>query len=190
MCVNCITFLCNYVILVSREKFIFVINRLFPGKPQNQTTKMDIILVIEDNDDILENLTEYLEMEGYKILGANNGKRGIELAREFIPDLIVCDVLMHEMNGHEVLQQLLDSRLTFGIPFIFSTSMSEKIDRAEALMLGADDYIIKPFALEDLLKMVKGWIQSGSTRQGGLLNKEELALRATFQAAICYRNKI
>src|SRR5664279_5749510 len=100
---------------------------------------MDTILVIEDNEDILENLTEFLEMEGYNILGANNGKRGIELAREFIPDLIVCDVLMREMNGHEVLQRLLDSHVTVGIPFIFSTSMSEKIKRAEALLLGADD---------------------------------------------------
>src|ERR1017187_4518241 len=139
MCVNCITFLCNYVILVSREKFIFVINRLFPGKPQNQTTKMDIILVIEDNDDILENLTEYLEMEGYKILGADNGKRGIELAREFIPDLIVCDVVMHEMNGHELLQLLLNSAKTCEIPFIFSTSMSGTLNRTEAMLLGADD---------------------------------------------------
>src|SRR5665213_2589547 len=122
---------------------------------------MDTILVIEDNEDILENLTEFLEMEGYKILGTNNGKRGIELAREFIPDLIVCDVLMHAMNGHEVLRLLLNSHATFRIPFIFSTSMSEKIDRAEALLLGADDYIIKPFALEDLLKMAKALIQSG-----------------------------
>lgn len=151
---------------------------------------MDTILVIEDNEEILENLTEYLEMEGYKILGANNGKRGIELAREFIPDLIVCDVLMHAMNGHEVLQVILGSGTTYAIPFIFSTSMSEKIDRAAALLLGADDYIIKPFALDALLKMVKAWILSGSTRQGCLLNREELAFREPFQADICYRNKI
>ena len=131
---------------------------------------MDTILVIEDNEDILENLTEFLEMEGYKILGANNGKRGIELAREFIPDLIICDVLMHGMNGHDVLQLLLDSGKTYEIPFIFSTSMSEKIDRTEALLLGADDYIIKPFALEDLLKMVKVWIRSGSTRHRSIVN--------------------
>jgi len=131
---------------------------------------MDTILVIEDNENILENLTEFLELEGYKILGANNGKRGIELAREFIPDLIVCDDLMREMNGHEVLKRVLDSNATFGIPFIFSTSRSEKIKRAEALLLGADDYIIKPFALEDLLKMVKAWIQSGSARQGSDIN--------------------
>ena len=131
---------------------------------------MDTILVIEDNEDILENLTEYLEMEGYKILGANNGKKGIELAREFIPDLIVCDVLMHAMNGHEVLRLLLNSHETFRIPFIFSTSMSEKVNREEALLLGADDYIIKPFALQDLLKVAKNCIQSGSTRPANFIS--------------------
>ncbi len=165
---NCVTLPCNYVTFECGEKFIFVIRTLFSGNLQNQTTKMDTILVIEDNEDILENLTEFLELEGYKILGANNGKTGIALARKFIPDLIVCDVLMHAMNGHEVLQLLLDSHATFGIPFIFSTSMSEKINRAEALLLGADDYIIKPFALDDLLKMVKTWIQSGSARRSSI----------------------
>lgn len=146
---------------------------------------MDTILVIEDNEEILENLTEYMEMEGYKILGANNGKRGIELAREFIPDLIVCDVLMHAMNGHEVLQGLMGSHKTYSIPFIFSTSMSEKIDRVAALLLGADDYIIKPFALDALLKMVKALILSGSTRRSNLVHMEEPALRAVFPVAIC-----
>jgi len=125
---------------------------------------MQTILVIEDNEEILENLIEYMEMEGYKILAANNGQRGVELARELIPDLIICDVLMGGMDGHEVLRLLLDSAKTYEIPFIFSTSMSEKVNRAEALKLGADDYIIKPFELEDLLKMVKTWIKSGSRR--------------------------
>jgi CheY-like chemotaxis protein len=129
---------------------------------------MKTILVIEDNEDILANLVEYLEMEGYKILVANNGKKGVELARESIPDLIICDVLMREMDGHEVLHLLLDSAETYEIPFIFSTSMSEKINREEALNLGADDYIIKPFELEHLLKMVKTWIKSGSKRHSNI----------------------
>jgi DNA-binding response OmpR family regulator len=127
-------------------------------------TKMKTILVIEDTKDILDNLTEYLEMEGYNILGANNGKKGVELAREFIPDLIICDVLMPEMDGYEVLHILIDTAATYEIPFIFSTSMSETVDRAEALKLGANDYIVKPFDMELLLKMVKTWIKSGSNR--------------------------
>ena len=109
-------------------------------------------------------MREYLEIEGYKILGASDGKRGVELAREFIPDLIICDVLMPVMNGHEVLHLLLETSATYQIPFIFSTSMSEQVEREEALSLGADDYIIKPFDPEDLLKMVKTWIRSDSKR--------------------------
>jgi DNA-binding response OmpR family regulator len=122
------------------------------------------ILLIEDNEDILENFSEYLEMEGYKILVANNGKLGIELSREFIPDLIICDVLMREMDGYEVLRILLGKAKTSKIPFIFSTSNSEKVDRAEALKLGADDYLIKPYEMETLLNMAKKWIKSGSSR--------------------------
>lgn len=125
---------------------------------------METILLIEDNFYILDNLTEYLEMEGYKILVANNGKRGLEIAGESVPDLIICDVLMAEMDGYEVLRQLIDTAKTHEIPFIFSTSMSEKVNRAEALALGADEYIVKPFASEDLLKIVKTCIKSGSKR--------------------------
>jgi len=119
---------------------------------------MKTILLIEDNKDILDNLIEYLELEGYEVLSANNGKRGIELAEQFIPDLIICDVLMREMDGHEVLRLLSETSSTHKIPFIFSTSNSEKVDRAAALKLGADDYIVKPFELETLLQMVQNWI--------------------------------
>jgi CheY-like chemotaxis protein len=126
---------------------------------------MKTILLIEDNNNILENLTEYFELEGYRILIANNGERGVELARELIPDLIICDVLMPQMDGHEVLQLILETARTYEIPFIFSTSMSEKIDKTEALIAGADDYIIKPYDLEILLEMAKKWIKSGSIRQ-------------------------
>ena len=106
---------------------------------------MQTILIIEDNEGIRDNLIEFFELEGYHIISAVNGKSGILLAIEFIPDLIICDVLMFEMDGYEVLFQLLKSPTTELIPFIFSTSMSEKVDRSEALSLGADDYIIKPF---------------------------------------------
>lgn len=128
---------------------------------------MKKILLIEDTNDILENLTEYLQMEGFEILVANNGKTGVELAREFIPDLIICDVLMRDMDGHEVLYLLLETDSTNQIPFIFSTSMSEKHDRVESLKLGADDYIVKPFDPETLLKMARTWIKSGSKRNTG-----------------------
>lgn len=125
---------------------------------------MKTILLIEDKTDILENLAEYLEMEGYKIIVANNGRSGVELARKFIPDLIVCDVLMPGLNGHEVLRLLLDRAATSEIPFVFSSSLSEKNDKMKALKLGADDFIIKPFELETLLTIAGTWIKSGSRR--------------------------
>ena len=126
---------------------------------------MKSILLIENNNDILENLIEYLKMEGYKILIARNGIKGLELAMEFIPDLIICDVLMPEMDGREVLRLLLETDKTSQIAFIFSTCMSEKIDKAEALSHGADDYIIKPYELENIAKMANKWINSGSKRK-------------------------
>jgi len=106
---------------------------------------MKTILLIEDDNEILENFTEYLELEGYKILGASNGKQGIEFAMKFIPGLIICHVIMPEMDGYEVLHSLLETPATRQIPFIFSTSISEKVERTEALSLGADDYLIKRF---------------------------------------------
>jgi CRP/FNR family transcriptional regulator, polysaccharide utilization system transcription regulator len=127
-------------------------------------TSIKTILLIEDNKEILENMIECLELEGYKILFANNGKEGVTIARESIPDLVICDVMMREMDGHEVLRLLLTTAKTFKIPFIFSTSNSENVDRSQALELGADDYIIKPFQLPVLLDMAKKWIKSGSSR--------------------------
>ena len=126
---------------------------------------MKTILLIEDNIDILENLTEYLELEGYKIITANNGKSGVQLAKVFIPDLIICDTLMPGMDGYEVLRLLMETATTADIPFIFNTSNSENIDREKALQLGADGYIVKPFEVEALLKMIKASIKSGSTVQ-------------------------
>jgi DNA-binding response OmpR family regulator len=116
---------------------------------------METILIIEDNAFIRENLTEYFELERFKILAAPNGEQGIALAKKFKPNLIICDVLMPEMDGFKVLQLLKTTAETSSIPFIFSTSLSELTDRAEAINLGADDYIIKPFELDALLAMAR-----------------------------------
>jgi DNA-binding response OmpR family regulator len=154
--------------------YLFQIN-YFQATSIEIETKMKTILVIEDNRNILENLKEYFEMEGFHVLTAPNGKLGIELAKRNKPHLILCDVLMPEMDGHEVLCHLLRSRETYNIPFIFSTSISEKVERAEALKLGADDYIGKPFELETLLNLVNFWIEHG-TRRTWNPNPEEISL--------------
>lgn len=125
---------------------------------------MKTLLIIEDTEELLENLKEYFEMEGFKVVGARSGKIGVELAEELTPDLIICDVLMPELDGFQVLDKILHMAKTYKIPFIFSTSLSEKVNKEQALRLGADDYIIKPFELDSLLKLVNAWIKSGSLR--------------------------
>ncbi|MEO7306167.1 MAG: response regulator [Ferruginibacter sp.] len=126
---------------------------------------MKSILLIEDNVDILENLTEYFELEGYHVISTSESKKGIELARKFIPDLIICDMPKPGIDGYEVLRLLIKTSRTSKIPFIFSTTLCEAFDRSEALEFGADEYIIKPFELENILIMAKACILSGSKRQ-------------------------
>ena len=130
---------------------------------------MKSILLIEDNANILANLIEYLEIEGYRIFSADTAKRGIELAKKFIPDLIICDNPKPGIDGHEVLRMLLKTTDTCEIPFIFCTANAEATNRSEALELGADDYIIKPFELEMILQKAAACIQSGSKRQRYIL---------------------
>ena len=126
---------------------------------------MGSILLIEDNNNILDNLVEYLELEGFHIFSAKTGKRGIELERQFIPDLIICDHPMPGIDGHEVLRLLLETTVTSEIPFIFCSTLSETSNRSEALELGADDYIIKPFELDNILHKAKSYMVNGSKRQ-------------------------
>ena len=126
---------------------------------------MKSILLIEDNIDILENLAEYLEMEGYRVYSTNNGEKGIELALKFMPDLIICDMPRPGIDGYKVLQALIDNLSITKIPFIFCTTMSEKINRSDALESGADDYITKPFELETILQIAKLCIKTGTKRQ-------------------------
>jgi len=125
---------------------------------------MDTILLIESNANILDNFTEYFEIEGFRILSANNGNMGVEIARKCLPDLIISEILMNEIDGYDVLYSILHTSNTSEIPFIFSTTQAEKKDKALALKLGADDFIVKPFGMEQLCEMAKKWIKSGSKR--------------------------
>lgn len=113
------------------------------------------ILVIEDNREIRENIAELLEMEGYEVVEAENGKTGLQLACEILPDLILCDILMPVMNGHEVLSHLKGQSYTQNIPFVFLTANVEKKEVAEGLQMGAKGYISKPFETSILLEEIK-----------------------------------
>lgn len=116
---------------------------------------MKKILVIEDNEEVRENISEILELSNYKLYAAENGKTGVEIALREKPDLIVCDVMMPILDGYGVLHLLSKNEETSGIPFIFLTAKSEKSDFRKAMELGADDYLVKPFDGTELLKAVK-----------------------------------
>ncbi|MBI2270506.1 MAG: response regulator [Bacteroidetes bacterium] len=114
----------------------------------------ETILIIEDNTDLRENTAELLEIAGYNTIIANNGKQGLESASKYKPNLILCDIVMREVDGYDVLRTLENTPEGSRIPFVFITAKSEKSDLRKGIDLGADDYITKPFTEEDLLKTV------------------------------------
>lgn len=114
---------------------------------------MKTILLIEDNEIMRENTAEILELSNYKVLLADNGRNGIELAVNQKPDLIICDIAMPEVDGFEVLKKIKSSSAK-RIPFIFLTARAEKLEIINGITLGADEYITKPYDGEKLLKTV------------------------------------
>lgn len=113
------------------------------------------ILVIEDDDSVRLPLVDTLEANGYAVQSAENGRLGIIAARENPPDLILCDVMMPEVDGFGVFQALSDDPDTGIVPFIFLTAKTDPEDIREGLSLGADDYLFKPFAMKDLLGSIR-----------------------------------
>ena len=121
------------------------------------------ILIIEDNKDMRDNTTEILELANYKVITAENGKIGIELARNNRPDLILCDIMMPVLDGFGVLKAFENIPNMAGIPFIFITAKSEKSDFRKGMDLGADDYLAKPFSGDDLLRIVAGRLKKNKS---------------------------
>lgn len=116
---------------------------------------MQKILVIDDNTDIRENTAEILSLAGYHTITAENGKSGVELATKEKPDLIVCDIMMPDLDGYGVLHLLKKNTDTEAIPFIFLTAKTERSDFRKGMEMGADDYITKPFDDIELLKAIE-----------------------------------
>lgn len=113
------------------------------------------ILIIEDNNDIRENVVEILGLAGYTVFEADNGKTGIELAVNNLPDVILCDIMMPELDGYGVLFMLNKNPETAAIPFIFLTAKAERIDQRKGMEMGADDYLTKPFDDIELLNAIE-----------------------------------
>jgi CheY-like chemotaxis protein len=112
---------------------------------------MKKILLIEDNLEMRENTAEILELAGYAVFTAPDGKEGVKTALKELPDLIVCDIMMPELDGYGVLHMLSKNEAAAAIPFIFLTAKAEKEDYRKGMSLGADDYLTKPFDDTELL---------------------------------------
>ena len=113
------------------------------------------LLVIDDHDDIRENIAEILSLAGYDAQTAENGKKGVEKALKTPPDLVICDIMMPELDGYGVLHLLRKNPSTENIPFIFLTARTERGDFRKGMEMGADDYITKPFEDIELLKAIE-----------------------------------
>lgn len=123
------------------------------------------ILIIEDNNDIRENVVEILGLAGYTVFEADNGKTGIELAVNNLPDVILCDIMMPELDGYGVLFMLNKNPETAAIPFIFLTAKAERIDQRKGMEMGADDYLTKPFDDIELLNAIESRLRKKTAQQ-------------------------
>ncbi|MCY1506348.1 Regulator of RpoS [compost metagenome] len=128
-------------------------------------------LVIEDNDDIRESTAEVLTLAGYETFTAANGKIGVELAVKNLPDVILCDIMMPELDGYGVLYLLQKNPQTARIPFIFMTAKAERTDMRKGMEMGADDYITKPFDDVELFNAIESRLRKqaagGGFKQAG-----------------------
>jgi DNA-binding response OmpR family regulator len=116
---------------------------------------MTKILLIEDSPDLRENTSEILALANYEVVSAENGKIGVEMVLKEKPDLIICDIMMPELDGYGVLHILSRKPETVAIPFIFLTAKTEKTDIRKGMELGADDYLTKPFSDTSLLNAIE-----------------------------------
>lgn len=135
---------------------------------------MKTILVIEDEPETLDNLVLMLEMEGFKTLAASDGRSGVSLAKKHLPDVILCDVSMPELDGHGVLHALRADSATVSIPFIFLTARTDKKDVRTGMNLGADDYLTKPASAEEVLAAVQTRLDRHREKEKAAMSKVEL----------------
>lgn len=123
--------------------------------PQVSTTMKSKILIIDDDVHVCQIVQRMLSAENFHVLTAQDGQTGIELAQQYYPDLIFCDLLMPDIDGYEVLRRLRNHQRIFATPFVFLTACNSTQDMRQGLSSGADDYLLKPFTQEELLRTVE-----------------------------------
>ncbi len=128
------------------------------------TKSKETILVVEDEKNILELVKYNLEQEGYKVIFAHSGDQGLELAKKQIPDLLILDLMLPEIDGIEICKILKQNSKTASIPIIMLTAKTQEADRVLGLELGADDYVTKPFSPRELVARVKAVLRRGQDK--------------------------
>ncbi|QIR40681.1 EAL domain-containing response regulator [Tolypothrix sp. PCC 7910] len=153
---------------------------------------MTKILVIEDEELVRENLLDLLDAEDFDTIAAANGKIGINLAFAEIPDLILCDMMMPEVDGYGVLTTLRQDPLTATIPFIFLTAKSAKADFRQGMDMGADDYLTKPFTRAELLSAIVNRLEKQAALKKHLLSTQtaNMALSPKMQLLESYLQQV
>jgi DNA-binding response OmpR family regulator len=126
---------------------------------------METVLIIEDNDLIRENTAEILQMANYKVLTAENGKMGVELALQQRPDIVICDIMMPGMDGYGVLHVFNKNPELESVPFIFLSAKTDRADIRKGMEGGADDYITKPFLESELLNAIEGRLRKAKAHK-------------------------
>jgi two-component system sensor histidine kinase/response regulator len=129
------------------------------------------ILIIDDNKHIRTQINLVLKLEGYDTFMASNGLEGVHAAKESLPNLIICDIMMPELDGYGVLNMLRTNATTADIPFLFLSAKAEKNDIRQGMNLGADDYLWKPFSTEDLIKAIEARLDRHETTRRALSDK-------------------
>lgn len=112
------------------------------------------VLVIEDQEVLRESILNILNTRGFSAIGAEDGRRGLQLAKEWLPDLILCDIRMPLLDGYEVLSSLRQDPLTATIPFLFLTAETIQTVASKGKLLGANGYLLKPFTTAELLEAI------------------------------------
>ena len=150
---------------------------------QRKMEKQKKVLVIEDNEDVRENLKELLELSGYEVESAVDGKQGIIRATQFVPDLILCDVMMPELDGFGVLRIMSTKPELMRIPFIFLTAKTDRADIRKGMNLGADDYIVKPFDDVELLEAIETRLKKVEQLKGDFEFENDSLLSENIEAS-------
>jgi len=138
----------------------------------------NVVLVIEDEELILENVLEILRMNGYEPHGAENGLEGVDAARALLPDLILCDINMPEMDGYNVLMELRSDSQTSHIPLVFLTAFVDREFQRRGMRLGAADYLTKPFTPKEVIEVVQTQIDRASEHRAELTDLRKNLLHA------------